>query len=141
MNGTTKLIRLLVITTAVGASGLVSSVRAMPAHADCIMVGQANLSASGVAEARDHSVQMHCDGAARIRGWIADTACDRRHAVAEVHGFRGFNEVWVRRATADGCGNATQFDFTQPSVDRMQLQVWAENTFGLSSQATRDYFA
>jgi hypothetical protein len=126
------------LSTALALLGT-SFVLAPAAHADCLMIGHADL---GAAPALLHNPasQGDCNGSFRMFGYLQDKSADHRTAKLRAQGIRSDNYIlWTRNASASGYGTSTHFDWTNARVHHVYVCVWAENTWGTSDHHCTNY--
>ena len=114
-------------------------VLAPEAPADCIMIGHPDLGASP-ALLHNPASQGNCNGSFRMVGYLHDNSADNRTAKLRARGIRADGYVlWTRNASASGYGQVTHVDWTNARVDHVSVCVWAENTWGTSTQYCTTY--
>jgi hypothetical protein len=126
------------LSTALALLGT-SFVLAPAAHADCLMIGHADL---GAAPALLHNPasQGDCNGNFRMFGYLQDKSADHRTAKLRAQGIRSDGYIlWTRNASASGYGTSTHFDWTNARVHHVYVCVWAENTWGTSTRYCTTY--
>ena len=131
-----RVLRRVVVATLSTALVLLgtSFVLAPAAHADCLMIGHADLGAAP-AVLHNPASQGDCNGYFRMFGYLQDKSADNRTAKLRVQGIRSDGYIlWTRNASASGYGKSTHFDWTNARVARADVCVWAENIWGHSTQ-------
>jgi hypothetical protein len=136
-----RVLRRVVVATLSTALVLLgtSFVLAPAAHADCLMIGHADL---GAAPALLHNPasQGDCNGYFRMFGYLQDKSADNRTAKLYVEGIRSDGAIiWTRNASASGYGKSTHFEWTNARVHHVHVCVWAENAWGHSTQYCTNY--
>ena len=130
INDTLRVLRRVVVATLSTALVLLgtSFVLAPAAHADCLMIGHADL---GAAPALLHNPasQGDCNGYFRMFGYLQDKSADNRTAKLYVEGIRSDGYIlWTRTATASGYGKSTHFDWTNArGPPRLRLRLGGEH--------------